>query len=173
MRDFKKTGLRNISSLVAKTGDMQALATRIREFSIVNMWPQVVQETISKATVATKLEDGTLYVICKSPTWANELTLLSQEIIGKINKEAKSKMVREIRFTTRGFNKAKEAQIKKGAEEETRVEPDTKETKEKADRFAKDLAKGVEDEELRDRVERAVRMGKIRQIVLKHETEEE
>ena len=52
-----------------------------------NNWEKIVGERISRATKIVKIENKTLFIKCKNPTWKNELQYQKKEILNKLNQE--------------------------------------------------------------------------------------
>lgn len=52
-----------------------------------NNWENIVGERISKSTKIVKIENKTLFIKCKNPTWKNELQYQKKEILNKLNQE--------------------------------------------------------------------------------------
>ena len=52
-----------------------------------NNWEKIVGERISKSTKIVKIENKTLFIKCKNPTWKNELQYQKKEILNKLNQE--------------------------------------------------------------------------------------
>ena len=50
-----------------------------------NNWENIVGKKIKKATKIIKIENKTLFIKCKNPTWKNELQYQKKEILNKIN----------------------------------------------------------------------------------------
>ena len=50
-----------------------------------NNWENIVGERISKSTKIVKIENKTLFIKCKNPTWKNELQYQKKEILKKLN----------------------------------------------------------------------------------------
>ena len=57
--------------------------------SIENSWEKIVGEKISKVTKIIKLENHTLFIKCKNPTWKQELQYQKQTILQKIQNHTK------------------------------------------------------------------------------------
>tara|TARA_Y100001935_G_C17273714_1_gene493441 strand:+ start:217 stop:483 length:267 start_codon:yes stop_codon:yes gene_type:complete len=49
-----------------------------------NNWENIVGKRIKKATKIIKIENKTLFVKCKNPTWKNELQYQKKEILRKL-----------------------------------------------------------------------------------------
>jgi len=54
--------------------------------NLENKWEKMVGEKIATATKIIKIEQETIYIKCKNPTWKNELQYQKKEILKKINK---------------------------------------------------------------------------------------
>ena len=52
-----------------------------------NNQENIVGERISKSTKIVKIENKTLFIKCKNPTWKNELQYQKKEILNKLNQE--------------------------------------------------------------------------------------
>lgn len=63
--------------------------------SLQNKWKKTVGTHIGSATTPIKLENNTLYVKCKNPTWKNELQYQKKELLKKINK-TQTKKIKDI-----------------------------------------------------------------------------
>lgn len=82
---------------------------KILEQQAVAKWPQSVGPQIAASTRADAVRDGVLFVCCKSSMWSSELTLHKPDIIEKLNRAVGKDIIKDIRFTARGFRKTEEA----------------------------------------------------------------
>jgi hypothetical protein len=111
---------------------------------VVEAWPQAVGELVARnAWPARIARDGTLLVNTKDAVWAFELGHRSAEILGRLDKRLKA-----IRFVP---GPIPEPTLE--AREATTRRPDPP-TDEQLERGA-ELAAGIADEELRERVAKA------------------
>ena len=83
-----------IESILLQLG----IGTRLKQYEVIELWPKIVGEQISKVTNAEIIRDGKLFVSVKHSTWRNELVFLKKDIIKKINKKMKIEIVKEIIF---------------------------------------------------------------------------
>lgn len=92
---------RSITSLVASFVDGLSDRDRMmmREAGVVAWWQDSVPPEIAKHTMGVSMRDGELTVAVDSPTWATELTALSERLRENIEKAAGKGSVRSIRFT--------------------------------------------------------------------------
>jgi predicted nucleic acid-binding Zn ribbon protein len=52
---------------------------------VQRVWPVVVGAAVVKEAVPTAEHGGTLTITCRSSVWAQELDLMGQELIGRLN----------------------------------------------------------------------------------------
>ena len=55
--------------------------------NLQNKWSTIVGSKIADATEVVKIQNKTLYIKCKNPTWKNELQYQKKEILKKINQQ--------------------------------------------------------------------------------------
>ena len=72
--------------------------TRLQEQQAVEVWAEVVGETIAKVTEPVSVADGVLTIKVNNPTWRNELTYLKPDILTKLNRRLARKVVSDIVF---------------------------------------------------------------------------
>jgi|GEM_PF-2714062 len=88
--------LKHISVLLdefKKTDEMQKISDFI---NIIDSW-KVIGGSISSCSVPEKFENGCLYIKCKDGIWAQELSMMKEQILNKLNKINKKK-IKDIRF---------------------------------------------------------------------------
>lgn len=68
------------------------------QFRTLQIWQQIVGETIAKITAVERLKDGDLYVRVKNPAWRMELNFRKKEIAARLNEAVGSEMIRTIIF---------------------------------------------------------------------------
>lgn len=89
-----KTIGKAIEDLVENLG----IGRKIREYDAVIQWSEVVGDQIARVTEAVKIDKGVLVVRVKNGPWRNELTLLKDDVIEKVNASLGENVVKEIRF---------------------------------------------------------------------------
>ena len=70
----------------------------IAQNNSLNIWNDVVGESVAKNAKPDRVEHGVLIVKVSSPTWRQELYFQKKEIIEKINQAIGKKVIRDIRF---------------------------------------------------------------------------
>lgn len=74
------------------------ITKKMKQFSVITSWSEIVGEQIARVTEADRMENGILFVKTATAPWRNELTMRRMEIMEKVNAAAGSKVVKEIRF---------------------------------------------------------------------------
>jgi predicted nucleic acid-binding Zn ribbon protein len=68
---------------------LDALTERLAPATVLaevqRVWPEAVGEVIAAEATPTSEHDGTLVVTCSSSVWAQELTLMSDELATQVN----------------------------------------------------------------------------------------
>ena len=67
--------------------------------AIQRAWPEAVGETIAQEAEPVSERLGVVTVRCRSAVWANELTLLAPELVGRLNAALGDARVTELRCT--------------------------------------------------------------------------
>jgi predicted nucleic acid-binding Zn ribbon protein len=80
----------------------QSLAPATLLAEVQRVWPQAVGEAVAAAGRPTAERDGVVTVSCTSAVWANELDLLSKELVESLNGALKRPAVRAIRCDSKG-----------------------------------------------------------------------
>lgn len=93
-----------IDSALKKLG----LKTRALEYRVMELWEEVIGETITKHASVHELHRGVLFIHVDHPLWIQHLSFSSIDIKNKLNKAVGAKVVKEIRFKAgNSFNKKK------------------------------------------------------------------
>lgn len=91
--------IEDIDSVLKKVISELKLSDKINKAKLFNHWEDIIGEEISKKAKPKRLKKGLLYVSVTTSTWANELNLMSGQIIRKINSYIGEDIVKEIRFS--------------------------------------------------------------------------
>ncbi|MDH7602592.1 MAG: DUF721 domain-containing protein [Armatimonadota bacterium] len=102
--DLRLGKFSHAGSVLAETLSKLGLRRRLKERELLLQWPAVVGSHIAASTRAERIADGVLLVKCKSSAWANELSLHKGEIIGRLNQVAGEALIKDIRFSVRGYH---------------------------------------------------------------------
>lgn len=74
------------------------LEDKLNEISVINSWNDLVGRTIASRTVKIYIRDKILHVHLNSSVVRNELLMLRQSIVDKLNKKAGAEVIRDIVF---------------------------------------------------------------------------
>lgn len=84
-----------MASFLAESG----LAHRIEQNNAVAAWPEVAGKQIAQVTEPRVVtQDGTLFVSVKTAAWMNELSLMSPDLVRRINEAMGHNAIKRIRF---------------------------------------------------------------------------
>ncbi|MFC1527114.1 DciA family protein [Candidatus Neomarinimicrobiota bacterium] len=83
-----------IDSMLRKFG----IDNAITQNNALNIWNEIVGETVAKNTEPDRVEHGVIIIKVSSPTWRQELYFQKKEIIQKINNKIGKSVIRDIRF---------------------------------------------------------------------------
>ena len=120
---------------------------------VLAVWPASVGPMVTaNAWPARIARDGTLHVNTSSAAWAFELAQLAPAILERLGEKLGESAPASLRFAVGHLPEPSSDEL---ADARTEVPEPTEEAR----REAAELAAGIEDEELRNRVQRAVALG--------------
>ena len=90
--------IEDIGSIIGSVVDGMGINRKLNTSNIFNHWEEIAGKEIAKRSRPERLVNATLYVSVTSSTWANELSLMSEELINKINSSAGEEVVKKLRF---------------------------------------------------------------------------
>lgn len=64
----------------------------------IDLWSEVVGESIDSNTEPVSVEHGVLSIKTKNSAWSQELQLQKPQILEKLNKKLDKKIIKDIRF---------------------------------------------------------------------------
>ncbi len=71
---------------------------RLLEAQAAEVWPDVVGAEIDRVTQVVGVERGIMKVAVRDSLWSQELSLMKQDILDKLNGRIGQKVIRDIRF---------------------------------------------------------------------------
>ena len=92
-----------LGSLISDSLKSLNLERQVKEHSCLLIWDEVVGEKVSGAAQPEFVKDGQLFVITKSPVWANELMFYKSDIISRLNKRIGGQVIKDIIFKAGRF----------------------------------------------------------------------
>jgi predicted nucleic acid-binding Zn ribbon protein len=72
------------------------LDVKLRERGLVDSWEELMGKTISRATKKIYIKEGKLFVFISSSVIRNEIHMLKQEIVKKLNEKAGEEIITEL-----------------------------------------------------------------------------
>ncbi len=88
----------DISSVIRRFVSDSEMAAKLQKYSIFNHWEEIVGEGISSRTKPEKISRDILYISVTNSTWANELRMMSAQLLSKINNFIGTDEIKELRF---------------------------------------------------------------------------
>ena len=152
---YSRSKIDGLGKLLDSTLDQLGMRHKLMECQALQKWPEIVGPKIANAALVETVRDGILFVSCKSHTWANELTLHKAEILKRMNSALGGKVVKEIRFSGRGFASLARQRRKEEKTADEKV-PSSQPVSDKDLKAADDVAAQCTDEELKQRVRSAI-----------------
>lgn len=94
-RRNQSNGMGGLISHVLRTFELES---RLKEQTCIMVWDEVVGEQVAKAAQPELIRDGRMFVITKSPVWANELSLYKKDMIARLNQKVGENVLKDIVF---------------------------------------------------------------------------
>ena len=96
---MRRTAPRPVSAALDRITAQLAPATLLAE--VQRVWPAAAGEAFAAASEPVAERDGTVTVACTSAVWAQELDLLSERVLERLNGELGRPAVRRLRAQAR------------------------------------------------------------------------
>jgi predicted nucleic acid-binding Zn ribbon protein len=93
MRRSKTISLAEVIKDYLKEMNMEG---KLNEVGLINSWEEIVGKAISSRTSNIYIKDKVLYVHLNSSVVRNELLMLRQELMEKLNQKAGTEVIRDI-----------------------------------------------------------------------------
>lgn len=88
--------MEHISDIIRKVIRERGLEKPIERGEVLALWPKIIGEKIAEHARAVALESGILFLEVDDSAWRNELSLLSGELVKKINDYFQDERVQKI-----------------------------------------------------------------------------
>jgi predicted nucleic acid-binding Zn ribbon protein len=93
---MEKTNTRQIREILNEFLRENKLDSRFKERNLVESWEELMGRTISRATKKIYIKDRKLFVVISSSVIRNELYMLKQEIVMKLNERVGENIITEL-----------------------------------------------------------------------------
>jgi len=90
--------IKDIGSIISDVIKDLNLKNKLSVSNIFNHWEEIVGTEISRKAKPKKINRNTLFISVTNSTWANELSLMSNQLINKINLFIGEEVVKNIKF---------------------------------------------------------------------------
>lgn len=153
---FRRSNISRVGGMLKSTMQGLGIQEKILEQKAIANWRSVVGKQIAASTTPESIREGTLFVCCKSSMWSSELSLHKNDIVKRLNAAVGKPVVKDIRFSARGFRKrAEESDVPEAKPKAVTLSPEDI-------RAADELAAACSSEELAEKVRRAILSSKQR-----------
>jgi hypothetical protein len=152
----------SVAQVVNAVLDSRGWRGKVLEQMAVEIWPEVVGETIARHTMALRFKGGTLYVRARSPQWTQELHFQEARITARLNGRLRQNLVQKIRCSVTPPRGIKVGALKPNWEDPSFPEtpplprsfkPDKNDA---AAKQAAEIAAQIEDPEMREVMENLI-----------------
>jgi predicted nucleic acid-binding Zn ribbon protein len=93
-----RTAPRPLSQALERlTGELAPASTLAR---VQGVWEDAVGPAIADAARPTAEREGVLTVVCAAAVWAQELNLMAEDVLGRLNAAMGAEQIRELRCRT-------------------------------------------------------------------------
>ncbi len=99
MGQFESAG-----SILDRLTQRMGISTRIEQEKALLYWREAVGETVARRAKARSIKGGILFVAVQDSVWMQELSLLKERIIEKLNSLIGKTVVKEIVFKLGDIN---------------------------------------------------------------------
>lgn len=93
---MRKSQVRRIDTVIREFLGEINIAKKLSEVSVVSQWESLMGKMVSSRTEKIYIKNGTLYLKLKSPALKNELMMMRQAIIERMNESAGEQIVSRI-----------------------------------------------------------------------------
>ena len=93
---MERTNAVHISEVLAKIFDNPKLAKEYKKAKIINSWEKILGKQVARATTKLYIKNRALYVHFSSSIVRNEISMMKQAIIEKLNNIVGEKVINEI-----------------------------------------------------------------------------
>ena len=100
---MRRTAPRPVAAALERLTADLAPATLIAE--VQRAWPEAAGEAFAAACMPTSADRGVVWVSCRSAVWAQELDLLSERVLARLNERLGGERVERLRVKTGGIGR--------------------------------------------------------------------
>ena len=100
---MRRSGPRPLGDALERLTPRLSPATLLAE--VQRVWPEAAGEAFAAQSAPVAERDGVITIACSSAVWAQELELLSERVIERVNERLASPRVKRLRPQARGHTR--------------------------------------------------------------------
>lgn len=93
---MKRSKTQPLKAVIEEYLKVLKMSTKLKEVGLIGSWERVVGRTIAKATKDIYIKDRKLFITLNSSVIRNELDLIKEPLVVRLNEEAKADVIDEI-----------------------------------------------------------------------------
>ena len=90
--------MQSLKKVLKKTLKKTGVKQKLKANSTHLVWREVVGDKISQNVETKEIRNGVLFLEAKTPVWRNEIQLIKNNIIDKLNKKLKNNIIKDLRI---------------------------------------------------------------------------
>tara|TARA_X000001036_G_scaffold439422_1_gene490532 strand:+ start:2804 stop:3079 length:276 start_codon:yes stop_codon:yes gene_type:complete len=90
--------LQSLKKVLKETLKKTGVKQKLKANSTHLVWREVVGDKISQNVETKEIRNGVLFLEAKTPVWRNEIQLIKNNIIDKLNKKLKNNIIKDLRI---------------------------------------------------------------------------
>jgi predicted nucleic acid-binding Zn ribbon protein len=93
---MRKNQTQTISEVISQLMKEKGFENKLLEVSLIRFWEELLGKTVARYTKHISIKNNTLYVTLTSSIVRNEIMLIRDELIGKLNEKAGKNFIEKI-----------------------------------------------------------------------------
>jgi len=95
---MRRTYYRPISEVIKEYLEELKITGKLKEYEALRLWEELLGKTVASRTKELKIKNGILYVKIRSPLVKQELLMIKDSIIKKMNEKLGDEIIKAIVF---------------------------------------------------------------------------
>ncbi|MGD9993079.1 MAG: DUF721 domain-containing protein [Salinivirgaceae bacterium] len=90
---MKRSSTQPLKEVIQEYLEALKMNSKLKEVSLISNWENMVGRSVARATKDIYIKDRKLFVVLKSSVVRNELALIKEPLIKRMNEEAKAELI--------------------------------------------------------------------------------
>ncbi len=90
---MKRSSTQPLKEVIQEYLEALKMNSKLKEVSLISNWENMVGRSVARATKDIYIKDKKLFVVLKSSVVRNELALIKEPLIRRMNEEAKAEVI--------------------------------------------------------------------------------